>query len=216
LNLPPLFPVVILKFFPVFLEGQPDGFEGDFFQVDLVGFQDTDFRDLLIRAHEVGIDGLADKKGIRSKVRHLFVKIGIGERGEVPKIRNIDIQFFLDLPLQGDLERFAVLGEPPGKVIISPFRQHPPPGQDEAADRFDNPTDGRGTIVKINVAAISTLDRLLNENFNLPAATVWTKSEMGVLDQGISHPSSLVKTFRSAASRIMAGCPAPRDGQPPR
>jgi hypothetical protein len=158
----------------------------------------------LIRADKVGIDGLADKKGIRSKVSHLFVNIGIGERGEVPEFRNIDIQFFLDLPLQGDFKRFAVVGEPPGKVIISPFRQIPPPGQDDAAVRLDNPTDGRGTIVKKNVAAIGTLDRLLNENFDLPAATVRTKSEMGVLDQGISHPSSLGKTICSASSGIVA------------
>ena len=70
--------------------------------------------------------------------------------------------------------------------------------------------------MEINVVAIGASDCLLIENFNLPAATVRAKSEMGVLDQGIPLPSSLIKTIRSASSEIMAGYPAREDGQPKR
>jgi hypothetical protein len=68
--------------------------------------------------------------------------------------------------------------------------------------------------VEINVVAIGAPDCFLIENFNLPTATVRTKSEMGVLDQAIPHPSSLIRTIRSPSSGIMAGYPAPEDGQP--
>jgi len=134
------------------------------------------------------MDGFAGKKSIGCEVSHLFIKIGIGERGEVLETRNIDIYFFLDFPLQGGFERFVPVREPPREVMISPFGRQAPPGQNDAAGRFDNPGDGRRRVVEINVVAIGASDCFLIENFNLPAATVRAKSEMGVLDQGIPHP----------------------------
>jgi hypothetical protein len=105
------------------LDGQTARFEGHPGQIDFLRFTGNDPGNFLVGTHGFQVGGLAEEKSIGGKVGHLLITIDIGEGDEVTKVENIQVQLFLDLPLQGFFEGFSVTHKPSGKVIVSPFRR---------------------------------------------------------------------------------------------